>query len=133
MYGFSINLNDSFEDAVSRVTAALKDQGFGILTEIDVKATLKAKLDVDRLPYTILGACNPPLAHQALEADQNIGLLLPCNVVVREEGDGSIIVAFMDPVAVLGLVDKPGVEALATEVRGKLERARDALLAASAM
>lgn len=127
MYGFSINLNDSFEDAISRVTEALKEQGFGILTEIDVKATLKAKLDLDRLPYTILGACNPSLAHQALEADPDIGLLLPCNVVVREEADGSITVAFMDPAAVLGLVDKPGVETLANEVRGKLERVRDSL------
>ncbi len=127
MYSFSITLNDSFEDTISRVTEALKDQGFGILTEIDIKATLKAKLGVDRLPYTILGACNPPLAHQALEADPDIGLLLPCNVVVREEDDGSITVAFMDPVAILGLVDKPGVEALAAEVRGKLERVRDVL------
>lgn len=127
MYGFSINLNDSFEDTITRVTDALKDQGFGILTEIDVKATLKAKLDVDRLPYIILGACNPPLAHQALEADPDIGLLLPCNVVVRQEDDGSVTVAFMDPVAVLGLVDKPGVETLAIEVRDKLERARDML------
>ncbi|MFV1974011.1 MAG: DUF302 domain-containing protein, partial [Thiohalobacterales bacterium] len=113
MYGFSVNLNENFETAIDRVTAALKDEGFGILTEIDVKATLKAKIDVDRLPYTILGACNPSLAHQALEADPDIGLLLPCNVVVRQEEDGSITVAFMDPAAVLGLVDKPGVEALA--------------------
>lgn len=127
MYGFSVNLNENFETAIDRVTAALKDEGFGILTEIDVKATLKAKIDVDRLPYTILGACNPSLAHQALEADPDIGLLLPCNVVVRQEEDGSITVAFMDPAAVLGLVDKPGVEALAGEVRAKLERVRDAL------
>ncbi len=127
MYGFSVNLNENFETAIDRVTAALKDEGFGILTEIDVKATLKAKIDVDRLPYTILGACNPSLAHQALEADPDIGLLLPCNVVVRQEEDGSITVAFMDPAAVLGLVDKPGVEALANEVRAKLERVRDAL------
>ncbi len=127
MYGFSINLQDSFENAIGRVTEALKEQGFGILTEIDVKATLKAKLDVDRLPYTILGACNPSLAHQALEADPDIGLLLPCNVVVREEKDGSMTVAFMDPAAVLGLVDKPGIEMLANEVRGKLEQVRDSL------
>lgn len=127
MYGFSVNLNNNFEDTITRVTDALKEEGFGILTEIDVQATLKAKLDVDGRPYTILGACNPPLAHQALEADPDIGLLLPCNVVVRQEEDGSITVAFMDPAAVLGLVDKPGVEALAGEVRGKLERVRDAL------
>jgi uncharacterized protein (DUF302 family) len=127
MYGFSINLNNSFEDTITRVSDALKEEGFGILSEIDVKATLKAKIDVDRLPYTILGACNPSLAHQALEADPNIGLLLPCNVVVRQEEDGSITVAFMDPAAVLALVDKPGVDALAGEVRGRLERVRDAL------
>jgi uncharacterized protein (DUF302 family) len=127
MYGFSINLNNSFEDTIARVTAALKEEGFGVLTEIDVKATLKAKIDVDRLPYTILGACNPPLAHQALETDPDIGLLLPCNVVVRQEEDGSITVAFMDPAAVLALVDKPGIEALAGEVRGRLERVRDTL------
>ncbi|MEN8108628.1 MAG: DUF302 domain-containing protein [Pseudomonadota bacterium] len=127
MYCFSINLKDSFEDAITRVTEALKEEGFGVLTEIDVKATLKARIDIDRLPYTILGACNPPLAHQALEADPDIGLLLPCNVVVRQEEDGSVTVAFMDPVAVLGLVDQPGVEALASEVRGRLERVRDAL------
>ncbi len=127
MYGFSINLNNSFEDTITRVTEALKEEGFGVLTEIDVKATLKAKIDVDRLPYTILGACNPSLANQALEADPDIGLLLPCNVVVRQEENGSVTVAFMDPVAVLGLVDKPGVETLAGEVRGKLERVRDTL------
>jgi uncharacterized protein (DUF302 family) len=127
MYGFSIKMDDSFENAITRVTAALKDQGFGVLTEIDVQGTLKAKLDVDRLPYTILGACNPPLAHKALEADPDIGLLLPCNVVVREEVDGSITVAFMDPAAVMSLVDKPGVETLASEVREKLEQVCDAL------
>lgn len=127
MYGFSINLNNSFEDTITRVTDALKEEGFGILAEIDVKATLKAKIDVDRRPYTILGACNPPLAHRALEADPDIGLLLPCNVVVREEEDGSVTVAFMDPAAVLGLVDKPGIEELAGEVRGRLERVCEAL------
>jgi len=129
MYGFSVTLNDSVENSIARVTEALKEEGFGILTEIDVQATLKKKLDLDLRPYMILGACNPPLAHRALEADPDIGLLLPCNVVVREEEDGSVTVAFMDPAAVLALVDKPEIEALAGEVRDRLERVRDALSA----
>lgn len=132
MYGFSIQVKDSFEQAIERVTQALQTEGFGILTEIDVQATLKKKLGIEGRPYTILGACNPPLAHQALEADPDIGLLLPCNVVVRQEADDSITVAFMDPAAVLGLVEKPGVAQLATEVRNKLERVRDSLREAQA-
>lgn len=127
MYGFSVKLKSSFGDAVENVTEALKTEGFGVLTEIDVKATLKAKLNIDKLPYTILGACNPQLAHQALQADPDIGLLLPCNVVVREEDDGQITVAFMDPAAVLGLVRRPEVHSLGEEVRRKLERVRDRL------
>ena len=124
MYGFSINLNENFEEVIIRVTEALKEQGFGILTEIDVKETLKVKIDVDRLPYTILGACNPQLAHQALEVDSDIGLLLPCNVIVRQEWDGSTTAVFMEPAAILGLVEKPGIEALSAMVRDKLERVR---------
>jgi uncharacterized protein (DUF302 family) len=127
MYGFNINLTGDMSGVRERVTAALQQEGFGVLTEIDVAATLKKKLDVDRKPYLILGACNPVLANQALAADPDIGLLLPCNVVLREEDDGSITVGFMDPAAVLALVDKEGVEVLATEVRSRLERVRDAL------
>ena len=129
MYGFNVSVTGGFDEVVERVTEALQKEGFGVLTEIDVAATLKKKIDVDRLPYRILGACNPGLAHQAIEADPDIGLLLPCNVVVREEDDHSITVAFMDPLAVLGLVEKEGVEALGAEVRGRLERVRDALAA----
>ncbi len=129
MYGFNINLTGDMDAVRERVTAALQQQGFGVLTEIDVAATLKKKLDIERKPYLILGACNPVLANQALNADPDIGLLLPCNVVLRKEDDGTITVAFMDPAAVLSLVDKEGVEVLAAEVRTRLEHVRDALAA----
>ena len=127
MYGFDISLSGNIDDIRSRVVDELQKAGFGVLTEIDVAATLKKKINVDRRPYLILGACNPKLANQAINADPDIGLLLPCNVVLREEQDGSVTVAFMDPAAVLGLVDKPGVEQLAGEVRALLEGVRDAL------
>ena len=127
MYGFNIILTDSFDNTVKRVTEALKNEGFGVLTDIDVQATMKAKLNVDGAPYRILGACNPPLAHKAITADPDIGLLLPCNVVVREQPDKKINVGFMDPIAVLKLTDNPAITEMAKAVRGKLERVRDQL------
>ncbi len=127
MYGFSTKFNGSYDDAVTRVTEELQKEGFGVLTEIDVKAVMKKKLDLDKRPYKILGACNPVLANQALTAEPDIGLLLPCNVVVREEEDGSVTVAFMDPSAVLDLVQQEGVHELAGEVKAKLERVKAGL------
>ena len=128
MYGFNVSVPGTLQQVEERVREELQKEGFGVLTEIDVAATLKKKLDIEHRPYRILGACNPMLANQAIQADPDIGLLLPCNVVVREEEDGSITVGFMDPVAVLSLVDRAGIEILAAEVRGKLERVRAALL-----
>ena len=128
MYGFSISLHLPFETAVDKVTEALKAEGFGVLTDIDVKATLKVKLNAEIPNYRILGACNPALAYRAIEANPEIGLFLPCNVVVRE-GPGTVVtVSFMDPLAVLERVDNEDVRVVGQEVRAKLERVRDSLI-----
>jgi len=127
MYGFSTTFSGNFDDAIAKVTEELSKEGFGVLTEINVKAVMKKKLDIDKRPYTILGACNPVLANQAITAEPDIGLLLPCNVLVREEENGDVTVAFMDPAAVLTLVEKEGIKELAGEVRERLERVMKAL------
>jgi uncharacterized protein (DUF302 family) len=127
-YGFEITLRGvSYADAVERVTDELKKEGFGVLTEIDVKETLKEKLDVDFRRYVILGACNPPLAKQALEAERQIGLLLPCNVVVQEEEDGGVVVSIADPKLMFTLVDNTAVEPVAEEAEQRLRRVIRAL------
>jgi uncharacterized protein (DUF302 family) len=126
-YGFGKPVGVDFDTALARVIDELKKEGFGVLTEIDVKATMKKKLNVEMRPYRILGACNPTLAHRALTADPQIGLLLPCNVVVREDDAAVVHVEFMDPGAVLELVDKAEVTSLASEVKQRLERVMAAL------
>ena len=127
MYGFSTAFPGGFARAKERVTEELQKEGFGVLTEIDVKATLKKKIDVDRAAYTILGACNPRLANRAIQAEPDIGLLLPCNVVIREEDDGTITVLFMDPASVMEMIDNPDVKAVADEVTKKLKIVCDAV------
>ncbi len=126
-YGLSVELGDvDFDGAIERVTSALKDQGFGVLTTIDVKATLKKKIDVDHDPYVILGACNPPFAHQALAAEPDVGLLLPCNVIVRQTSAG-VRVAFVDPEAMFAVVGREDMRPLMAQVKARLEAAAGAL------
>jgi uncharacterized protein (DUF302 family) len=132
-YGIGVTVPLSYEDAVQRTRDALAAEGFGVLTEIDVRATLKQKLDVDFRPYVILGACNPPLAHRALTAERDIGLLLPCNVIVyAADAPGTSVVAALDPVEALQLARSDAVAPLAAEVRGRLVRALDAVAAGAA-
>ena len=121
-YGLRATVNLAYEDAVTRVREALAGEGFGVLTEIDVRATLKKKLDVEFPPYVILGACNPPFAHRALTAEPDIGLLLPCNVVVYTPPGSATVVAALDPIAQLKLSGNAAVEPVAREVRERLER-----------
>jgi uncharacterized protein (DUF302 family) len=131
-YGFSVQVALSFDEAVEQTREALSREGFGVLTEIDVAATMKKKLDVDFPPYLILGACNPPLAHRALTAEPDIGLLLPCNVVVRAGASPhQTEVLAMDPEAALSLADNPGIAPVAEEVGARLRRVLDALPAAT--
>ena len=126
-FGFGKIVEESFDAAIQKVTAELEKEGFGVLSDIDVAAKMKAKLDKDMPGYRILGACNPALAYQAISAVEDIGLLLPCNVLVREDADGKVHVDFMDPESVLGLVKDPGVTPLAQEVKGRLQRVMAAL------
>ena len=126
-YYFSKVMNVSFDEAIERVTEELAKEGFGILTEIDVKATLKKKLDIDFRQYRILGACNPPFAHKALEAEDKIGLMLPCNVIVQELESGEVEVAAIDPIASMQAVQRPELQETAIEVRDKIQRIIDSL------
>ena len=126
-YYIAKEVEGKFDDIVSSITGALKEEGFGILCDIDVRATLKAKLNKDFRPYRILGACNPPFAYQALEAEDKIGLLLPCNVIVQQKDNGKVEVAVIDPVEAMNVVDNPSLENVAKQVREKLVRALEKL------
>jgi len=121
-YFIAKTVSKTYEQAIADVTAALKEEGFGILTEIDVAATLKKKIDVDVPRYIILGACNPKLAHKAIAAENQVGVLLPCNVVVQEHKDGRVEVSAMDPVGAMGIIGNPVLTEIATDVKGRLDR-----------
>lgn len=128
MYGFTTTLTGTpFDQALAQTLAALKAEGFGVLSDIDVQQAMKEKLGADMPPYRILGACNPPLAHQALQAVPDIGLLLPCNVIVREEAPNRVVVGFLDPQIMVNLVDRPEVKAVADEAEQRLRRACERL------
>jgi uncharacterized protein (DUF302 family) len=126
-YYFSRTLDISFDEAVTHVTEELKKEGFGVLTEIDVRATLKKKLDVDFRNYRILGACNPPYAYRALETEDKIGTMLPCNVILQETADGGVEVAAVDPIASMKAIENPALAGIALEVQAKLKRVVDSL------
>ena len=128
-YGITRTVSTGYDETIARVRELLKEEGFGVLTEIDVKRTLKEKIDKDVEPYVILGACNPRLASRALELEPDIGLLLPCNVVVREEEDGKVTVSFLDPGIMVKLVSNTAVHGVATEARARLMRVKDSLAA----
>ncbi|GBD39805.1 hypothetical protein HRbin37_02091 [bacterium HR37] len=122
-YSFGGETEIGFDEAIKRVSEALKEQGFGILTEIDAKRVLKEKLGLERRPYKILGACNPHFAHRAIEIEPELGTLLPCNILVYEREDGKVVVSAMDPEAALKLVGNPAIEEIAKEVRSRIEKA----------
>ena len=126
-YAISRTLDRSFEDTIQHVTEALKTEGFGILTEIDIRETLKEKLDVDFRPYRILGACNPALAHQALQVEPHIGLMLPCNVIVQDAGEGKTEVSAVDPVASMSAIENEALGDISMRVRARLERVIESL------
>ena len=126
-YYISTNLKKSFDESIELVTEKLKDQGFGILTEIDVKATMKKKLDVDFYNYKILGTCNPPFAHKALQAEDKIGVMLPCNVIVQEKEKGTVEVSAVNPIASMQAVENPALSDIAGEVTNRLKKVIDSL------